>query len=620
MKISRHPSQTGVALLLALSLLFALLQPASAQSSPQPRPNGEDPETVAPIAPALASAFARQRGPVSFLVILDEQADPETLLQSARMRTASADARRAEIYRQLTARAAESQAPLRAWLDGRGIPYRAFWLTNMLEVQGDAALAESLRGLPGVNRLAANPSVKLDMPAQEEAKVLVWPRSRFVPNTTPIPEQPYGIRYANAPQVWGMGYRGAGIVLASQDTGVYWEHEALKEQYRGWDPATLTATHEYNWFDFFGTANRGGCDPDPQVPCDDSGHGTHTVGTLVGNDERTAFTVGMAPDAQWIGCRNMNRGNGTPASYTGCFEFFIAPYPQDGDKFTDGDPSKAPHIINNSWYCPPSEGCDFDSLRQVVQLVRLAGLMVVVSAGNNGPTCSSVKYPISAYPEVFSVGAHGETGGIVGFSSRGPVTADSSGRLKPEIAAAGLQVISTSVGGNYIKLSGTSMASPHVAGAVALLWSAVPELVRQISETEQILMKSADAVLSSECEVGGVARSPNNTYGHGRLDALAAVNLALNPASLAVQVGGPGRSIISGAVFLTDQQTGYRYAAPINGEGVAVFERVYAGTYNVNLDSPEAQSQPQTLELAQSEQKLHVLNLQFELYYPLVTK
>ena len=158
-----------------------------------------------------------------------------------------------------------------------------------------------------------------------------------------------------------MGIRGQGVVVGSQDTGVDWDHPALRSAYRGWNSQTQTASHAYNWFDAFGRnstdVNIYRCSPDAQVPCDDGSHGTHTVGTMVGDASAEGGAVlGMAPGAEWIGCRNMRGGVGTPGSYTTCFEWFMAPYPQGGNPLTDGKPELAPGIINNSWGCPPRKG------------------------------------------------------------------------------------------------------------------------------------------------------------------------------------------------------------------------------------------------------------------------
>jgi len=557
-----------------LPLLLALIWMGGQSSLAQ-----EEPPTtsrhLAAIAPTLADQLAKADGPVSFLVILDQQPDAEGYLARKGLRTANRTAKGEAVYRYLTDFARTSQAPLRAWLDARGIAYRSFYIVNAIELKGDESVALALRARADVNRLAANPEVRIslvDEPAGD---------SRSVATVVLPPDPPYGVRYAKAREVWALGYTGQGIVLASQDTGVDWTHPALHDQYRGWDSVNQTVTHPYNWYDYWGTASRQNCDPDPQVPCDDTGHGTHTVGTMLGDDPRTGLISGMAPDAQWIGCRNMNRGDGTPASYMACFEFFLAPFPQEGTSATDGDPSKAPHIINNSWYCPPAEGCDFESLRQVVQAMRAAGQLVVVSGGNDGPGCSTVQYPITAYPEVFSVGAHNGNGDITGFSSRGPVTVDGSGRLKPAISAAGDSVISTVPGGGYGSSSGTSMASPHVAGAAALLWSAAPHLIGQLDETEQILMKSATPVLHNGCGEGPEPVSPNNTYGYGRLNAAAAVELALHPGVITVTVSGVIGPLPGITVTLMDRQTNAVRTGQSDGVGQVVFTRVYSGTYQL---------------------------------------
>lgn len=563
------------------------------------------PSRLAAVAPALAQQLDSATEPVSFLVFLEEQPDPEGYLARMGLRSATRTAKGAAIYRYLTGFARVHQAPLRAWLDARGIEYRAFYLVNAIEMRGGPALAADLRQRADVNRLSANPLVPIQL--------VETPAARSENTVVPPPDPPYGIRHANAPTVWAWGFRGEGIVLASQDTGVDWTHPALQPSYRGWNAATQTATHPYNWYDYWGTASRGSCDPNPQVPCDDGSHGTHTVGTMVGEDPRTGLIAGMAPDAQWIGCRNMNLGNGTPASYIACFEFFLAPFPQNGDPQTDGDPSKSPHIINNSWYCPPAEGCDFDSLRQVVQNMRAAGQLVVVSAGNNGPGCSTVLYPITAYPEVFSVGAHNGAGTISGFSSRGPVTVDNSGRMKPQIAAAGDGVMSTVPGGGYGNSSGTSMASPHVAGAAALIWSAAPHLIGQLDETEQILMKSAAPVLSNSCGEGPEPVSPNNTYGFGRLDAAAAVTMALHAGSVTATVKGPIGPLEGITVSLTDLHTGAVRTGQSNAQGNVLFDRVYAGRYFVVATNASLSSQ--ALAVISPDEKASVLLTLARMYY-----
>ncbi len=432
----------AAAALFALVVLLALatVLPAQAQS-PWPAPAGSPVLPAAVQQPAmtdrLAATLATASGPVEFLVILKEQPDAPALAAAA-----SPSDRAASLYGSLTAQAAASQAPLRAWLDAQGVAYRPFYIVNMISVTGDAALAEALLARPDVARLAADPPLAA-LSGQTTSRALPLPAgwqivraAEAVAQSTAQAELPWGLTQTGAPALWAQGITGEGIVIGSQDTGVMWDHPALRDAYRGWDSATLTVTHAYNWFDAFGVDEAraircsGDAATDAQIPCDDYGHGSHTVGTMVGDATVLSDTVlGMAPGAQWIGCRNMSAGVGKPSSYATCFEWFLAPYPQGGNPFTDGKPELAPDIINNSWGCPPYEGCDDPQiLRQVVATARAAGQFVVASAGNDGSSCSSVVDPIAIYDEVFSVGAVDSTGMIAPFSSRGP---GDGGRQRP---------------------------------------------------------------------------------------------------------------------------------------------------------------------------------------------
>jgi subtilisin family serine protease len=234
----------------------------------------------------------------------------------------------------------------------------------------------------------------------------------------------------------------------------------------------------------------------------------------------------MAPGAKWIGCRNMDGGVGTPARYIECMEFFLAPYPVNGTP-AQGDPSKAPDVTTNSWGCPTSEGCSAGSLQAAVEAQRSAGIMMVVAAGNAGSACSTVNDPPAIYDASYSIGAlTNGTDSIASFSSRGPVTLDGSGRMKPDISAPGTSVRSANRTSDtaYMSISGTSMACPHVAGAVALLWSAQPTLRHDIARTENVLNSSAVHLLANTCDGGNPPASPNNTFGFGRLDVKAAVD------------------------------------------------------------------------------------------------
>jgi subtilisin family serine protease len=210
-------------------------------------------------------------------------------------------------------------------------------------------------------------------------------------------------------------------------------------------------------------------------------------------------------------------------------QFMLAPFPQNGDPLHDGRPDLGAHVLNNSWGCPPLEGCDAQALLDAVRALRAAGLFVVASAGNEGANCSSVSDPIAIYDDVFTVGAVDEFGQVGVFSSRGPVLVDGSGRVKPDIVAPGVEVLSAAPGGGYTVASGTSSAGPHVTGVVALIWSANPALIGDIARTEQILAETArpfDETINGPLPCSGGER-PNNAVGYGLLDALAAVTAAV---------------------------------------------------------------------------------------------
>ncbi len=458
-------------------------------------------------------------GETEFLLYLSEQAD-----LSGTARLATKEEKGAYVYAQLTAVAQRTQPAVIAQLDALGVPYRRYWVANMIWVRGDQRVIEALASRPDVARLHANPRIAMpplpaNEPLPEETELIEW-----------------NILKVNADDVWALGYTGQNIVVGGQDTGYDWDHVGLIRQYRGWNGSS--ANHNYNWHDAIHSGSGGVCGLNSPEPCDDNGHGTHTMGTMVGNDlpptnptwpAGAPNAVGMAPGAKWIGCRNMDVGYGTPATYSECYQWFIAPYPIGGDPFNDGDPSKAPHVINNSWGCPPSEGCtDPNVLLSIVQAVRAAGIVTVHSAGNSGPGCATVVDPSAIYAESFSVGSTTNTDAISSFSSRGPVTIDGSNRLKPDISAPGSSIRSTLRNNTYGSLSGTSMAGPHVAGLIALVLSANPQLAGDVDVIEQIVRETAVPLTSAQT-CGGVPGSqiPNNTFGWGRIDALTAVQRAL---------------------------------------------------------------------------------------------
>src|SRR6266581_2018980 len=493
----------GVVLCFAgiMIVLFALGKASAQPRTVSPAANKIAPEVLADTADGKSA---------SVIILLADQADV-----SAGHGMRDQDARGWFVYNTLTQHAAHTQSGIRNLLNSRGVTYQSFWVVNMIVANADRAVVEALAARPEVARVDSNRPTR-------------WIEDPSIANFGVTPGNPFtiewGVQDVNAPQVWAMGFTGQGIVIGNEDTGMRWTHNALKPHYRGWNGTT--ADHNYNWHDSIHSGG-GVCGPNNQAPCDDNGHGTHTTGITSG-DDGTGNQVGVAPGAKWIGCRNMDQGNGMPSTYTECFQFFIAPTDLNGQ---NPNPALRPHVINNSWICPTSEGCAPDTLRQIVENTQAAGIFVEASAGNSGPGCSTVDAPPAIYAASYSTGALTTgTTTLAGFSSRGPVTVDGSNRVKPDIVAPGNPNRSAWNGSDtqYVSVSGTSMAGPHVVGVVALLWSAFPDLVRNIAATKALLQNTANpgVTVNPPQTCGGIPNTtiPNNSFGYGRVDALAAVN------------------------------------------------------------------------------------------------
>lgn len=480
----------GAALLaLLLGLALGGIALAVMRRRPAPMPVGAAALALALI--AAGAAYARgQPGTHGdrLFVVLREQAAPAA-------RGATHEERTRAVYDALVAHAERTQAGLRAELGARGVGFTPYYLMNALEINSDDPwLRAWLAARPEVDRVLNSPLLR-PLPA---------PPDPGPPNTPAPDEPPWNIESVGAERVWReLGVTGAGIVVGQLDSGVDGGHPALRDGYRGRDG------DDYHWLDPWGGS---------ESPRDLGGHGTYTLGSAVGRGG-----IGVAPGAEWVGCVVLERNLGSPARYLDCLQFMLAPYPRGGDPFRAGEPGRAPHILNNSWGCPPEEGCDAEALRPAVEALRAAGIFVVASAGNEGPACGSVAAPIGTYDAVFSVGAADSHGRIASFSSRGPVAVDGSGRVKPDIAAPGVNVTSAWPGGGYDTSDGTSAAAPHVAGAVALMWSANPRLVGDIDATERILVETARPLAGGQAACGAAG----NLGGAGLLDAYAAVQAAV---------------------------------------------------------------------------------------------
>jgi len=452
----------------------------------------------------------------SFIILLANQTDV-----SGASQIHSKEGKATFVYNALQQTAHQSQRSLTSFLDAHHVPYQSLYIVNAIRAEGSQAIIQSLARRQDVARVIAESSVSFPKPVD---------LSSDQSDTRSAVE--WGIDMINADDVWALGYTGQGITVGGEDTGYEWHHPALKSKYRGYDATLDTVDHNYNWHDAIHQADThhvdtvNPCGFDSKEPCDDWGHGTHTMGTMIGSEGD--IQIGVAPDAQWCACRNMERGYGTPFTYIECFEWFLAPTDLNNE---NPDPLRAPHVINNSWGCPPTEGCipdNFELMNIVINNLRAAGIVVVVSAGNDGSGCGTVYAPAAIFEGSFSIGATRPNDTIAGFSSRGPVWSDLSNRLKPNVCAPGTGVRSSVPGGGYDYSSGTSMAGPHVAGLVALMISANPALAGQVDLIEHII-ESTSVPKTTDEQCGDIPGSqvPNNTYGFGRVDALAAVEVAL---------------------------------------------------------------------------------------------
>ncbi len=433
------------------------------------------------------------------------------------------------VYQQLLRHMQKSQKDVIAYLQGQKIPFASYCIANCIVAELDEEASAAVSGYAAVRSISNN-------------DVFNVPRLTYENDRSGARDITWGLELIQADLVWDMGIRGQGVVIGGQDTGYEWDHEAIKRSYRGYFSED-SVDHNYHWHDAINeisplhndeviTDETNPCGLNVSSPCDDHGHGTHTMGTMVGEDPDTTLTIGVAPEAKWIGVRNMERGYGSPQTYLSGFEWFLAPTDLNG---VNPDPTKAPHVINNSWACPEMEGCNADNfglLRTAVENLRAAGIVVIASAGNNGSNgCGSVVNPPAIFDASLSIGAVNNRDSIASFSSSGPVMIEGFNQEKPDFTAPGSSVLSAAKGGGYRNASGTSMSGPHAAGVVALIISANPNLSGDVNAIEDILRATAVKRQAEESCSAELEANYNLVYGYGRLNALAAVEMAMTAVS-----------------------------------------------------------------------------------------
>jgi uncharacterized repeat protein (TIGR01451 family) len=419
---------------------------------------------------------------LSVIVRLSEQANLQRLNLPAQPNRA---VRLKNLVETLQGVAKRSQQALKALLairraEGRVSEVTYFWIFNGLALTATPAVIQELAARPEVLHITPNLTVQAPpLPPTEQGDV----------SSLAIQAN---LDLINVPTLWALGYRGQGIVVAHMDTGVDINHPDLGPKWRG-------GTN--SWFDPYGEH--------PSIPVDiagsRTGHGTQTMGIMVGG-EHNGVAFGLAPEAQWIAVKVFkDDGSGTTAGFHAGFQWLLDP---------DGSPATpdAPNVVNNSWTYLSPNGC-YVEFQPDLQALRAAGILPIFAAGNSGPSSSTSNNPANL-PEALAVGYINNSNIIQFDSSRGPAPSASpcSGTIFPELVAPGKSIHTTDLSGQYINVSGTSMAAPHVTGGLALLLDALPNLTTAEQEA---------ALLNSAVDLGAVG--DDNNYGQGRIDLAAAL-------------------------------------------------------------------------------------------------
>lgn len=468
------------------------------------------------------------------------------------------------VYQSLSSTAKNSQADMIKYLTRAGIPFRSFWIKNTILIEeSDVTTLNQITKFSGVTSIEGRKNYILYEPERNSTKSEL---SLFSENTIQTVET--NLTHIQADDVWGLGIDGAGIVVAGIDTGVRYTHEALVNQYRG-NQGDGSFDHDYNWLDPYAVY---------ASPADDHGHGTHTMGTMVG-DDGADNQIGVAPGAQWMACRGCTTSGCSDTALLACGQFITAPTTVDG---LNPNPDYRPNVVNNSW---GDCGTTYDPwYEDVINAWHAAGIYPVFSNGNAG-NCGYT-YP----PGLNTVGNPARTGSVTGVGSSGnqngeyathsnwgptdnpdtvnPVSGFET--LKPQVIAPGVDIRSSTPGSDteyQDGWSGTSMSAPHVSGLVALMWSAAPCLNGDYATTETMIEETATDIVYDDGSFLTPTNFPNFATGWGEINALAAVEAAVDYCAL---------STISGTV--TDSASGN----PLENAQVVLTAQTASGTDRIS--------------------------------------
>ena len=424
--------------------------------------------------------------------------------------------RRSKILKALKA-SAESQQEIRAFLKSQNIKKTSLlWIINGIALHANADVIRKLAALPQVESIVFDAAINAPVPVYGG----------------PAPPE-WNVGAIGAPQLWSLGYMGTGVVVANMDTGVDLAHPDLYSRWRG-------GTN--SWFDPNG---------EHAVPVDRHGHGTQTMGVIIGGDAG-GTSIGVAPGARWVAVKIFN--DAQVASYSNIHKGYQWLLDPDGDPATDDSAD----IVNNSWGLQdPNHGC-ITEFQTDIEVLKAARIAVTFAAGNNGPAPGTANSPANNRAAI-SVGAVDSDNAIASFSSRGP---SACGGTFPAVVAPGVNILTSDLSfglpGGYATVSGTSIAVSHLSGALALLIDAFPS--RDISVVEKAVLDSAQDL--------GIPGADNN-YGSGMIDVLNAYRYLQRSDYIGVYRGG-------------------QWYLDKDGTGGWNFDSDSTATFGIHVDTPVA--------------------------------
>lgn len=358
----------------------------------------------------------------------------------------------------------------------------SLWINNSMIITASRSFIQTLMERDDLEKLDSNTKIKLFDPILRSAEKGI--------NTDDFT---YGLKKVQAARVWNeLGFNGSGVTVGVLDTGIDTQHETLV----GRTLATKDFVTSY----------------EDNAANDGHGHGTHCSGTIGGTNAGGKH-IGVAPGVNFIvGKIFGDNGSTTAAAILSGMQWITDP---------DNDPetNDFPRVISNSWGGPLN-----NRWQDIITAWYTMGIIPVFAAGNSGPSAGTIGAP-GAYTEVISIGATDSADNIASFSSRGPVTYYGATYIKPDVSAPGVDVYSAKPGGGFQNMSGTSMATPHVAGVVALMLQADPEI-----DTETVRQILKDTSL----DLGEPGMDP--AFGAGRVNAFDAVQFVLTGGKASVSV------------------------------------------------------------------------------------